>query len=400
MIYLDHNASTPVDPEVSRAIHEVLADPGLQANPSSVHVGGQRVRAVLERGRRQIARALGVNTLQVTLTSGGTEANNLALFGAARWLRKHDRRHGVLSSPLEHPSVRTAVSRLAAEGVFTCEVEVDRHGRIGPEAVLAKLSQHPEIGVISLALCNHELGNVYPIAQIAEAVRKLRPDIVIHTDAVQAVGKMAIQFPQLNVDLLSLSGHKINGPKGVGALIHRRGIQLDPVFVGGHQERGRRPGTENPALVMGLAVAARLSSERLAQHREHVQGLRARLLAGLDAMTGVVVNGDRQHNVGNTVNFSVDGCEGQLLLINLDLAGIAVSTGAACSAGSLEPSHVLLSLGIPGETARGSIRVSIGGSNTSEDIDALLTALPQAITRVRGTAAPSIGFSRADFTDT
>ncbi len=383
VIYLDHNASTPVDPEVCRVIHNVLADPTLQANPSSVHVAGQRARAVVERARQQIARALAVGSLQVTITSGGTEANNLAILGCSRALRVKGEPCGVLTSPLEHPSVRAAAARLASEGVFVAEIEVDARGRIDPEAVAQRVAQHPEIGLVSLAKCNHEIGNLYPIEDIAAHVRRVRPQVIFHTDAVQAFGKCAIDFPALGVDLLSLSGHKVGGPKGVGALIHRRGISIQSVVVGGHQERGRRPGTECPALIAGLGVAATRAVEMREQRAAQIQRLRAHLLAGLDQLPDLVVNGDREQNVGNTVNFSVPGCEGQLVLINLDLAGIAVSTGAACSAGTLEPSHVLRALGMADERARGAIRVSLGPGNTAEDIDALLAALPRAIARVR-----------------
>ncbi|MGB1276930.1 MAG: cysteine desulfurase family protein, partial [Nannocystaceae bacterium] len=281
---------------------------------------------------------------------------------------------------------RGAAARLRNEGLTVVEVEVNEQGHISPEQVAATVARHPDVGLVSLALCNHELGNLFEIKNVVSAVRETRSDVLVHTDAIQAFGKVAIDFPDLGVDLLSLSAHKVYGPKGVGALVHRRGLKIQSLFFGGHQERGRRPGTENPALVAGFGVAASCAMEHLEQRQRHASELRSQLLRGLDAIPEIVVNGAKETNVGNTVNFSVPECEGQLLLINLDLEGIAVSTGAACSAGSLDPSHVLLALGVSEDLARSAIRVSFGRDNTAEDVQALLDVLPRAIAKVRGTA--------------
>jgi cysteine desulfurase len=383
VIYLDHNATTPIDPRVRARIVEVLEDPRLQGNPSSIHAWGQRARAVVERARRSVARALGAEPLEVTFTSGGTEAANLALVGAARSLRERGEAHGILTSPLEHPAVLATARALEGEGAPVALVAVDARGRITPAAVAEALRARPEIGVVSLAAANHELGNAYDIAGLVAAAREVRPGILFHTDAVQAVGKIAVDFRAWDVDLLSLSGHKVYGPKGVGALLHRRNLRLAPLLRGGHQERGRRPGTESPPLIAGLGLAVELAVAELEARSAHVRELTARLRRGLEAIGGLHLYGDPEASTGNTVSVGIPECEGQLVLINLDLAGIMVSTGSACTAGTLEPSPALLALGCTDEEGRSVLRVSVGKDSSAADVDALLAALPGAIARVR-----------------
>ncbi|MEZ4383180.1 MAG: cysteine desulfurase family protein [Nannocystaceae bacterium] len=386
MIYLDHNATTPIDPRVRARIIEVLEDPRLQGNPSSVHAWGQRARAVVERARRSVARALGAEPLEVTFTSGGTEADNLALMGAARSLRARGEACGILTSPLEHPAVLAAAKALAAEGGAVAFVAVDPRGRITPEAVTEALRERPEIGLVSLAAANHELGNAYDIPALVAAARAVRPEILFHTDAVQAVGKIAVDFRAWDVDLLSLSGHKLYGPKGVGALLHRRHLRLEPLLRGGHQERGRRPGTEGTPQIAGLGLAVDLAVAELELRSAHVRGLQRRLRRGLEQIAGLRLYGDPEVSTGNTVSVGVPECEGQLVLINLDLAGIMVSTGSACTAGTLEPSPAILALGCSEEEGRSVLRVSLGKDSQEADVDALLAALPGAIARVRAEA--------------
>lgn len=382
--YLDHNATTPLDPRVREAVVAALSDPLLQGNPASVHGPGQRARAVVEQARRAVARALGAEPLEVTFTSGGTEADNLALFGAARALRAAGRPAGLLTSPLEHPAVLAAAAQLAREGHPLAFVAVDGRGAIEQSALIAALRGRDDLGVISLAAANHVLGNAYDIPALVRAAREIAPGILFHCDAVQAFGKLPIDFRAWDVDLLSVSGHKIHGPKGIGALVHRRRLPLQPLLFGGQQERGRRPGTESIALIAGLGVAARLAAEALTDRRAHAEALTARLRSGLRDLAGATVHGDESRRVGTTVSVGFDGCDGQLLAMCLDLAGFAVSSGAACSSGSPEPSPVLLALGLPIAAARSALRISVGPDNTAEDIDAFLAALPAALARVRG----------------
>lgn len=384
MRYLDHNATTPLDARVRDAVIATLTDPLLQGNPASVHSSGQRARAVVEVARRAVARAVGAEALEVTFTASGTEADNLALMGAARALQASRRPAGVLTSPLEHPAVLAAAHRLAGEGHALALIAVDGLGRIDPDAVRDALRDNPEVGVVSFAAANHVLGNAYDIPALVRVVREFAPHALVHCDAVQAFGKLPIDFQGWDLDLLSLSSHKIYGPKGVGALVHRRRLSLQPIVVGGQQERGRRAGTEPVASIAGFGVAAALAASELAARTAHVVRLADRLRAGLSDMSDVTVHGDREHRSGNTVSAGFGGCDGQLLAMNLDLAGIEVSYGAACSSGTAEPSPVLLALGMTPAAARSALRISLGAGNTIEDVEALLTALPHAIARVRG----------------
>lgn len=386
VIYLDHNATTPLDPRVAARIVEVLRDPRLQGNPSSIHGWGQRARAVVERARRSIAGALGAEPLEVTLTSGGTEADNLAIFGVVRSLREKGLPRGILTSPLEHPAILAPARSLEAEGVPLTLLDVDAMGRITPEQVAKALQENPEIGLVSLAAANHELGNAYDIPGMVAAARAVRPGILFHTDAVQAIGKVPVNFREWGVDLLSLSGHKFYGPKGTGALIHRRQLELTPLFRGGHQERGRRPGSESTASVAGLGVAVELATAELESNRAHVRELLVGLRARLRGLDDVRLYGDPESSVGNTLSVGVSGCEGQLLLINLDLMGIMVSTGSACTAGTLEPSPAILALGCTPEEGRSVLRISVGKGTTAAELDALVDALPSVIARVRAEA--------------
>lgn len=394
--YLDHNATTPLDPRVRDVVIAALRDEGLQANPSSVHAAGQRARAVIEQARRAVARAVGAEPLEVTFTASGTEADNLAILGAARALRAAGRPCGVLTTAIEHPAVLAAAQALAREGHAVVLLAVDDRGRIEPGALAEALREHPEVGIVSLAAANHELGNTYDLASLAAAARAVAPTLVIHSDAVQAFGKIPLDRRTLGVDLLSLSAHKIHGPKGVGALVHRRGLELAPTLFGGPQERGRRPGTESVAAIAGFGKAAELAAAELAARREHTAALVERLRVGLAALPGARLHGDPERSTGTTINVGFAGCDGQLLLINLDLVGIAVATGAACSSGTLEPSPVLRALGQAPEVAREALRISLGKDNTTDDVDALLAALPAILGRVRGAAIDPAGWREVD----
>ena len=364
----------------------LLERAGELRNPSSVHARGRSARGVIEASRRAIAEAIGAEPLEITLSSGGTEADNLAVFGAVWWRAQRGEAAGLLTSPLEHPAVLGAAQTLRAQGHEVRFVPVDDQGRIDPQDVAAALREHPGLGVVSLAAANHELGNAYDVAGWARAAREVRPDAVLHTDAVQALGKVPVRWRDWDVDMLSVSGHKVCGPAGVGALIHRKGVRLAPLMVGGHQERGRRPGTESVLLAHGLGVATELAVSERPQRRASTEAVRERARAGLLEL-GARVHGDPEHTTGNTLNVAFDGVPGEMLCMALDLEGFAVSTGAACSAGTLEPSPVLLALGLPRERAAEAVRISVGPQNTTSEIDALLDALPALLQRIREASA-------------
>ncbi len=382
--YLDHNATTPLDPRVRDVVIAVLGDDRLQANPSSVHGPGQQVRAVIERARRAVAGAAGAAALEITFTSGGSEANNLAILGAARALRAAGRAAGLLTTAIEHPAVLACAQALEREGHVWVRLGVDGDGRVDLGELAGLLRIHPEIGLVSLAAANHELGNTYDIAAAVRVVRESAPQALVHSDAVQAFGKIPVDLHAWDLDLMSLSAHKIYGPKGIGALVHRRGLGLAPVLYGGPQERGRRPGSEAVALIAGFGVAAELAVREREARQLHTRGLVDRLREGLKRMPGVTIHGDCERHMGTTVNVGFTGCDGQLLLINLDLAGFAVSTGAACASGSLEPSPVLLALGLSPAAARSALRISVGKDTRPGDVEALLDTLPELLDRVRG----------------
>ncbi|NVB41590.1 cysteine desulfurase [Pseudenhygromyxa sp. WMMC2535] len=385
MIDLDHNATTPLDARVRAAMIELLGDPSLDGNPSSVHGRGRRARAVVEDARRSVAAAVGAEPLGVTFTSGGTEADALAILGTCRALRQAGRPCALASSKLEHPAVRGAGELLAREGIPQVFVPFDEHGRIEAAAVVETLRAHPEVGLVSLATANNELGNVYDIAGIVAAVRGLPGrELLVHSDAVQAFGKYPVDFAAADLDLMSVSSHKIHGPKGVGALIHRPHLRIDPLWIGGSQERGRRVGTEAVPAIHGFGVAAGLVAAELDQRRAHVAELHAQLLAGLaEVAPGHLRYGDPDRHLGNTALVGFPGCPGELLLMNLDLEGVAVSTGSACNSGKFAASKVLLTLLGEGPGASEALRFSLGKDNSAAEIARVLALLPGIVARVR-----------------
>ena len=375
-VYLDYNATTPLDPEVVQAMLPFLTEE--YGNASSIHSVGQRARAAVEQARAQVAALIGAREKEIVFTSGGTEADNLAVRGvveAAERPRKH-----VVTSTIEHHAVLNTCQALEAEGVQVTYVPVNSAGLIDPEDVRQALTA--DTVLITIMHANNELGTVQAIAEIARIARERK--IPFHTDAVQAVGKLPVDVREWGVDLLSLSAHKIYGPKGVGALWVRRGVRLKPLFFGGHHERDRRPGTENVPGIVGLGAAAERAGVRWAEEVARVKSLRdeleARILARVPQAT---VNGDRERRTPNTSNISFEFVEGEALVIALDLKGIACSTGAACSAGAVEPSHVLTAIGLSPEGARGSLRFSLGRQTTREDIDYVAETLPGVVEHLR-----------------
>jgi cysteine desulfurase len=389
-IYLDYNATAPPAPGVIDAVCRVLRD--IPGNPSSIHAPGQQARAGLDTARHAVAALIGASPGDVILTGGGTEADNLAIRGAAEALEDTGRRH-LITSAIEHEAVLATCASLERRGWRVTRLPVDRSGVIAPASLEAALAAAPrDAALVSVMHANNELGTVQPIAEIAAIART--HGALCHTDAVQTVGRIPVSVAALGVDLLSLSGHKFGGPKGTGALWIRRGVRLQAQHTGGKQERSRRAGTENVAGLAGLGVAADYARSTLEPHLAQSARLRDRLEHGiLSGVPRTEVNGDPERRVPNTTNISVEGVEAELLLMALDLEGIAVSTGSACSSGSLEPSHVLKAMGLPSGRARTSLRFSLGPSTTDDEIDVVIALLPALVDKLRrlGRTAAGIG---------
>ncbi|ADD28355.1 cysteine desulfurase family protein [Meiothermus ruber] len=371
MIYLDYAATTPLDPEVRAAMEGVLEEYG---NPSSIHQLGRRARSLLEEGRERLARALGAKPREVVLTAGGSEADALALYGVAL---ARGRGH-LVSTAVEHSAVLQALKNLERLGFEVTLLQPDRHGLIYPEQVAEAL--RPATILVSVMAVNNELGTLYPVREIAEVCHAR--GVLLHTDAVQAMGTVPCQVETLGADLISLAAHKFYGPKGVGALYVRKGVELFPI-IPGKQEQGYRGGTENLPAVYGQGLAAEKAAARLAEESRRLLALRERLEAGLLAVPGVLLNGHPTLRSPKHVNVTVRGADGEGLLLNLDLLGVAVSSGSACSSGSLEPSHVLLAIGRSKEEARASVRFSLGRYTTEAEVDQAVQAFAEAVERSR-----------------
>ena len=376
-IYFDHNATTPVAPEVAETIATTTQT--VFGNPSSVHGYGQQAKTVLDEARASVAQLLGAEPTEIVFTSGGSESDNLAIRGAADAAIAHGRRHLVTSS-IEHEAVLRTVKVLSTQGWTTTLVGVDASGVVSPERLTNALRD--DTALVSVMHANNEIGTIQPIATLAALAHER--GALFHTDAVQSAGKIPIDVRALDVDLLSISAHKFNGPKGIGALWTRRGAQIRAQLTGGKQERSRRAGTENVPAIAGLGVAARLADKNRTVGLEYLGTLRDRLENGvLGNVSGTQRNGEVLHRINNTCNISFDGVEAESLLIALDLEGIAVSTGSACSSGSLEPSHVLQAMGFSSHRTQNSIRFSLGLGNTKEEVDHVLTLLPTVVSRLR-----------------
>jgi cysteine desulfurase len=358
LIYLDNNATTPLLPAVAEAMRPFATE--VYGNPASAHAFGRRARRALEDARDTVAELLDAAADEVIFTSGATEANNLALLGRAgcRRHRVSDRTPKILASPVEHPSVAGPLEQLAELGHSVGRLPVDTAGIVHPETLANQLCADTHLVTVQLA--NHETGSVQPVRELAALAAQHAPGCSFHCDAAQAAGKMPVRFHELGVATLSLSAHKFHGPKGVGALLVRRGMRFEPLLFGGHQQQGRRPGTEPVALAVGLATALAIAQREMGERREHVGRLRALLLARLCAEAApVVVNGMEEGGLPHTLNLSFPGCRAESLLMNLDLAGVACSTGSACSSGSLLPSPVLQAMGASPERLHSAMRFSL-----------------------------------------
>ncbi len=376
-VYFDHNASTPVSAEVLAVYVAALRD--VAANASSVHQDGQLARQRLEQARAQVAGLLGCGPKEVVFTSGGTESDNLAILGAVRASTARPGRH-VVTTAIEHPAVLNACKQLEREGVEVTYVAPERDGWVSPEAVRAAV--RPETALISVMHANNETGVIQPVAEIGRIAREA--GILFHSDGVQAAGKIPVAVADLGVDLYSISGHKLNAPKGVGALYVRKGVTLQPLQFGGRHESGRRAGTENVPAAVALGAAAEHVRAGLADHARLYSQVRYRIerrVAG--EIPHVMVNGWTAPRLPNTVNIAFDGVEGEAMVIALDLRGFAVSSGSACSSGAVEPSHVLMAMGLAPEQAKASLRFSVGLGNTVEQADALVDAIALSCVHLR-----------------
>jgi cysteine desulfurase len=379
-VYLDYNATTPVDPAVVAAMVRCFTENF--GNAGSVHTPGQQARAAVDGARESVAARVNAKSSEIVFTSGGTEADNLAIFGAVAASSK--RRKHVITTAIDHHAVLHTCEELESQGVDVTYLAVSREahsrGIVDPEDVRRAL--RPETVLVTVMHANNELGTIQPIEEIGRLTREAR--VCFHCDAVQSAGKVPLEVDRLGVDLLSISAHKFCGPKGIGALYVRSGTHIVPRFRGGHAERDRRPGTENVPGIVGIGKAAELARVKLAEDSARISSLRDRLEAALcERISGVQVNGDRSHRVPNTSNLTFSGAGGEALLIALDLQGVACSTGAACSSGSTEPSHVLLAAGLSHDQARSSLRFSLGRATTAEEIDYAIAAIPSVVERIR-----------------
>ena len=381
-IYLDYNATTPVDREVLEAMLPYFS--GSFGNASSIHSAGQRGRAAVDAARESVATLLGAKPSEIVFTCGGTEADNLALFGTVTHCvqpRKH-----MVTTAIEHHAVLNCAEALEKQGVDVTYVPPGRDGIVDPDEIREAI--RPETVLISVMLANNETGTIQPIEEIGHIAAE--EDIYFHCDAVQAAGKLPLDVNRLGMDLLSISAHKIYGPKGAGALYVRTGTELEPIFHGGHHERDRRPGTENVPGIVGLGKAADLAIKNLTSDAARMVALRDKFESALLSLPGVHMNGDPHHRVANTCNLSFDAAGGEALVIALDLQGISCSTGAACSSGAVAPSHVLTAIGLSPERARSSLRFSLGRPTTPEEIDRAIEIIPAVVERLRALSPLSV----------
>jgi cysteine desulfurase len=380
-IYLDHNATTPLDPAAAEAMARALTE--LFGNPSSVHYYGQQAKAAMDDARTAVAALIGAEPGEVVFTSGGTEADNFAIRGVAEAL-EHSGRMRLITSGIEHEAVLNTFKALSKRGWKTTQLPVDASGVLSPDRLRDAITD--DTALVSIMHANNEIGTIQPIAELAQVAHE--HGALFHTDAVQTTGKIPVNVRTLGVDLLAFSAHKFYGPKGAGGLWIKRGVRLSPSATGGKQERNRRAGTENTSGLIGMGVAASRAMSRMEAESVRLAQLRDRLEAGILAgVQDTDVNGARDQRVPNTTNISFNRVEAESLLIALDLEGIAVSTGSACSSGTLEPSHVLRAMNLPVHRAQNSIRFSLGAGNTEEQVDRVVAVLPGIVKKLRSLSA-------------
>ena len=375
-VYMDNAATTRVSDTAVRAMLPCFQN--LYGNPSSLHTIGQEAAKALLSARETVAACLGCNFKEITFTSGGSEADNQAIISAARIGARKGKKH-ILSTAFEHHAVLHTLRRLEKEGFEIQLLDVGSMGTVTAEQVAKAI--RPDTALVTIMYANNEIGSVMPIAEIGAVCRE--KGVLFHTDAVQAAGHMHINVREQNIDMLSLSGHKFHGPKGVGALYTRQGIPLTNIIEGGAQERGKRAGTENIPGIVGMAAALREACDRIDETTEKVTALRDKLIAGLSQIPHSVLNGDPVHRLPGNVNLCFEGIEGESLLLLLDQKGICASSGSACTSGSLDPSHVLLAIGRPHEVAHGSLRLSLCEDNSPEEVEYVLREVPRIVEYLR-----------------
>ncbi|UCH50565.1 MAG: cysteine desulfurase NifS [Chloroflexota bacterium] len=384
-IYLDYAATTPTHPEVMKAMLPYFTDSF--GNPSSIHSFGQEARDAIEKARNQVATLIGAKDDEIVFTGSGTEADNFALKGVVS--AKQDKGNHIITSPIEHHAVLETCKFLEKQGFSVTYVPVDGYGMVDPSDVKKAITNKTIL--ISIMHANNEVGTIEPVAEIANIARE--SEIYFHTDAVQGVGHIPVDVDNLNVDLLSISGHKLYGPKGIGALYIRKGTRVSPFMHGGGQEKGKRASTENVPAIVGLGKATEIAYREMPEEAQKLTALRDQLIEGiLKSIEYTQLNGHPQRRLPNNANVSINYVEGESMLLNLDLAGICASTGSACSSEELEPSHVLVAMGLPHLQAHSSLRFSLGKWTTDEDINQVLNVLPGIVSKLRA-MSPLIGTS-------
>ncbi|MBI3398193.1 MAG: cysteine desulfurase NifS [Deltaproteobacteria bacterium] len=375
-IYLDNNATTPIHHEVFEAMLPYLKDEF--GNPSSIHWGGRNPRKAIDEGREKVARLINCDVSEIIFTSCGSEGDNLAIKGIAE--SKKDKGNHIITTKIEHPAVLGACKYLAKSGFDVTFLDVDSHGMLDLDQFRKAIT--PKTILITIMFANNETGVIFPIEEIGKIAKE--HNITFHTDAVQGVGKVPIDVKKLTIDLLTLSGHKLYAPKGIGAVYVKRGVRLVPLIHGGHQERNRRGGTENTAGIVAIGKACEIAHRDMEAEVKQITALRDRLETGLmEKISHTRLNGHPTKRIPNTVNMSFEFAEGESILLNLDMKGIAASSGSACTSGTLEPSHVLVAMGVPIEASHSSVRFSLGRGNTIEDIDYVLEVLPPIVEKMR-----------------
>ena len=380
MIYLDHSATTPLDPEVLDSMLPYLRDNF--GNASSVYGLGQAARRAVDQARDEVAEYFGVQAREVVFTSGGTEGDNFAWRGIA--VRNADRGRHLITSTVEHDAVLRSAEALETEGFEVTRLPVDRQGLVDPDDLRRAL--RPDTTLVSVMHANNEIGTIEPIEELV-AVTRAHSTAYFHTDAVQSTGKIPTDFNTLGVDLLAMSAHKLHGPKGSGCLLIRSGVRIQPQILGGGHERNRRAGTGNVAGIVGLAKALAIARRDFDRNTDHLRRLRDRLITGvLDRIPGSRLTGHPTNRLPHHASFLFDGVEGESLLLQLDMQGVAASSGSACTSGSVEPSHVILALGYPRERAAGSLRLSVGKENRDDEVETVLANLPGMVARLRAMA--------------
>ena len=375
-VYADNSATTKISPKALDAMMPYLTEE--YGNPSSIYSKGREAKKAVEEARRKVAKAIGAETNEVYFTSGGSEADNWAIKGTARRLAKKGKKH-IITTVFEHHAVLHTVSSLEKEGFEITYIKVSKDGYVDPEDV--KNAIRDDTAIVSVMYANNEIGSIQPISEIGAICHER--GVLFHTDAVQALGNVEIDVKKQNIDMMSMSAHKVHGPKGVGALYCRKGIILQNLIDGGAQERSKRAGTENTAGIVGFGSAIEEICENIPERAKRISQMRDKLLANILKIDRVRLNGGMENRMPGNINVSFEGVEGESLLLWLDLNGICASSGSACTSGSLDPSHVLLAIGLPAEIAHGSLRISLGDYNTMEDVDYISEKIPEIITRLR-----------------